>query len=70
MAYCTIRLNICSNHMYLNYTGINFLLISPKSHWEEYICPECDEVMNDPILTSCDHHMCHKCFENLQNCTQ
>ena len=49
--------------MYLHYTGINSILISPRSQWEEYICPDCDELMNDPVLTSCGHRMCPKCFD-------
>ena len=37
-------------------------IISPRSQWEECICPVCDELMNDPVLTSCGHQMCYECF--------
>ena len=36
--------------------------ISPRSQWEEYICPCCDKLMDDPVLTPCGHRMCYKCF--------
>ena len=49
--------------MYLHCIGINSILISPRSQWEEYICPCCDELMNDPVLTSCGHRMCYECFD-------
>ena len=39
------------------------MLISPRSQWEEYICPHCDELMDDPVRTSCGHLMCYKCFD-------
>ena len=55
-------IKLLCNTVYLHYTGINSILISPRSQWEEYICPDCDELMNNPVLTSCDHRMCHKCF--------
>ena len=58
------RLKDWSNTMYLLCTiGINSILISPRSQWEEYICPSCDELMNDPVQTSCGHRMCCKCFD-------
>ena len=64
------KLDIHTNHVYPNYIGINSLVISPRTHWEKCICPVCDEVMDDPILTSCGHHMCYKCFKKLGNSTQ
>ena len=42
--------------------GINAILISPRTQWKKYICTNCDELMNDPVLTSCNHQMCSKCF--------
>ena len=38
------------------------MIISPRSQWEEYICPCCDELMDDPVQTSCGHRMCYECF--------
>ena len=43
--------------------GIKSILISPKSHWEEYICPDCNELMEDPVLTLCGHRLCWECFD-------
>ena len=41
------------------------MIINPKSQWEEYICPCCDELMVNPVLTSCGHRMCYKCFDQM-----
>ena len=43
------------------------MIIGPRSQWEEYICPCCDDLMDDPVLTSCGHRMCYKCFDERRN---
>ena len=34
---------------------------------EEYFCPLCKGILNDPIIDKCSHTFCKKCFETFYN---
>ena len=43
-----------------------------KSYFEQnssdFTCLECKGIITDPIVLSCGHNFCSKCFEDSQNC--
>ena len=59
----------CGIHIYAT-IGIKLMLISPRSEWEKYVCPECNKIIDDPVQLSCGHHMCCKCFNNMKSKSQ
>ena len=43
------------------------LIEKASSDIEEYFCPLCKGVLNDPVIDKCSHTFCKKCFEKFYN---
>ena len=47
-----------------SYQGVEYEFIDEtRKHLEDLVCPICQEILNDPLITSCGHLFCRRCLE-------
>ena len=46
------------------YQGVEYEFIDEtKKHLEDLVCPICQEILSDPLITSCGHLFCRRCLQ-------
>ena len=56
-----------------SYKGVEYEFIDEtKKNLEDLVCPICQEILNDPLITDCGHLFCGKCLQQggsrVKNC--
>ena len=47
-----------------SYQGVEYKFIDEtKKYLEDLVCPICQEILSDPLITSCGHLFCKRCLE-------
>ena len=47
-----------------SYQGVEYEFIDEiKKNLEDLVCPICQEILSDPLITSCGHLFCRRCLE-------
>ena len=47
-----------------SYQGVEYEFINEtKKNLEDLVCPICQEILSDPLITSCGHLFCRRCLE-------